>query len=89
MGLVARATQHIESERVQKLEAEQKAKLAAQDAEQQVSFMNAMNAEVAALTEFKDRCMPQWIKDYLHSHGDDFSPQVFLALTRGLFSLPC
>ena len=42
-----------------------------------------------ALTEFRDRCMPQWIKDYLHSHGDDLSPQVFLALSRGLFSPPC
>jgi hypothetical protein len=47
MGLVAQATQQIESERILKLEAEQKAKLAAQNAAQHVSFMqNAMNVEV-------------------------------------------
>ena len=39
MGLVAQATQQIESERILKLEAEQKAKLAAQNAAQHVSFM--------------------------------------------------
>ena len=47
MGLVAQAFQQIETERVQKLEAEQKAKLSAQNAEQHVSQMqSAMIAEV-------------------------------------------
>ena len=47
MGLVAQATQQIESERILKLEAEQQAKLAAQNAAQHVSFMqNAINVEV-------------------------------------------
>jgi len=50
-GLVAQATQQIETERVQKLEAEQKAKLSAQNAEQHVSQMqSAMIAE-----ELKER----------------------------------
>ena len=47
MGLVAQATQQTESEGILRLEAEQQAKLAAQNAAQHVSFMqNAMNVEV-------------------------------------------
>ena len=53
MGLVAQATQQIETERIQKLEADQKAKLSAQNAEQHVSFMQT--AIMLKLTESKGK----------------------------------